>query len=453
MAQANNVSTISPSRFHNLADLALAGALGHADAVLKSAEANSRTTCLLNPSVSPGPELSTSHSSARQAFPKKREPTTNRTVDSAGAPRTKRKSKMNMMVNTTEMTAVKLNAGSDLSSSAKPTLANLIAKMMATREAANAACTKLDEVEEANSFVSEPKPKVRGGSTESVTLTKGSDTTVLPSRDWFYSSREEIEKQGIEAATKAVTDEDRQAAESHTAELLADWDRQQKACKRAVPKAVRTAQRESQRALTAWTKAEQAIVHYHPASVVEAVELLTLAGRDPTRVKGLPRIDIGEVDYRTIVHNCSTVLQEALSGEFASASAPTSPLEMIDERVHPISSDPDLKAELDRLTREQDVGGLIALFDMYVAAAEAIISIENQPRSGDTDFMEAERSRLWSKAYAVATRLRTLRPTSYDREGFVQTLFNCALHMGNNLEESIEVMNAACAVPIRADEA
>ena len=39
MAQANNVSTISPSRFHNLADPALADALGHADAVLKGAEA------------------------------------------------------------------------------------------------------------------------------------------------------------------------------------------------------------------------------------------------------------------------------------------------------------------------------------------------------------------------------------------------------------------------------
>ena len=39
MAQANNVSIISPSRFHNLANEALADALGHADAVLKGAEA------------------------------------------------------------------------------------------------------------------------------------------------------------------------------------------------------------------------------------------------------------------------------------------------------------------------------------------------------------------------------------------------------------------------------
>jgi hypothetical protein len=39
MAQATNVSIISASRFHNLANPALADALGHADALLKGAEA------------------------------------------------------------------------------------------------------------------------------------------------------------------------------------------------------------------------------------------------------------------------------------------------------------------------------------------------------------------------------------------------------------------------------
>jgi hypothetical protein len=126
---------------------------------------------------------------------------------------------------------------------------------------------------------------------------------------------------------------------------------------------------------------------------------------------------------------------------------------MIDGTIQPISTDPDLKAEIDRLASEQDVGGLIALFDMYVAAANAVLSIENQPRSGDTDFMEAEHCQLWSKAYAVATRLRALRPTSYDREGFVWTLFNCALHMGHNLEKSVQVLNAALAVSVRDDKA
>jgi hypothetical protein len=39
MAQATHVSSIAASRFHNLANTALADALGNADAVLKGAEA------------------------------------------------------------------------------------------------------------------------------------------------------------------------------------------------------------------------------------------------------------------------------------------------------------------------------------------------------------------------------------------------------------------------------
>jgi len=39
MAKATNPSTTTPSRFHNVSDLALADLLGHADTVLKGAEA------------------------------------------------------------------------------------------------------------------------------------------------------------------------------------------------------------------------------------------------------------------------------------------------------------------------------------------------------------------------------------------------------------------------------
>src|ERR1700728_5288865 len=39
MAKATNSSTTSPSRFHNVSNEALADMLGHADAVLKGAEA------------------------------------------------------------------------------------------------------------------------------------------------------------------------------------------------------------------------------------------------------------------------------------------------------------------------------------------------------------------------------------------------------------------------------
>lgn len=56
-----------------------------------------------------------------------------------------------------------------------------------------------------------------------------------------------------------------------------------------------------------------------------------------------------------------------------------SALALLDENIQPISAEPDLRAELNRLASEQDVGGLIALFDMYIAAADAMLSIQNQP--------------------------------------------------------------------------
>src|ERR1700751_4134745 len=43
MAKATNLSTISPSRFHNVSNEALADMLGQADAVLKGAEAECKT--------------------------------------------------------------------------------------------------------------------------------------------------------------------------------------------------------------------------------------------------------------------------------------------------------------------------------------------------------------------------------------------------------------------------
>jgi hypothetical protein len=61
------------------------------------------------------------------------------------------------------------------------------------------------------------------------------------------------------------------------------------------------------------------IVRYQPTSVAEAAELLALASRDPTRCKGKPCLDIDETDYRTIVRNCSAVLQGAFPGGFANA--------------------------------------------------------------------------------------------------------------------------------------
>ena len=82
-----------------------------------------------------------------------------------------------------------------------------------------------------------------------------------------------------------------------------------------------------------------------------------------------------------------------------------------------------------------------------MAAADAILSIENRPNAaGAEDILEAEWNWLILKAWTVAEKLKGIQPTEYDREGFVRTLFDCALWMHNDAESAQSVLQAAMAL-------
>jgi hypothetical protein len=70
------------------------------------------------------------------------------------------------------------------------------------------------------------------------------------------------------------------------------------------------------------------------------------------------------------------------------------------------------------------------MYDAYMAAADAMVGIENQPRSQGADLLEVEWSWLILKAWTVAEQLKKMQPSAYVREEFVQTLFNCAIEIG-----------------------
>jgi hypothetical protein len=120
-----------------------------------------------------------------------------------------------------------------------------------------------------------------------------------------------------------------------------------------------------------------------------------------------------------------------------------SALDEIDSSLQPIGRQPALRAEVDRLVKSEDVGSLVLLYDAYVGVATAFQSLENQPRSSGTQkFLEDERAHAWSKAFYVANRLKTVRPDEHDNiEQYAAALFNCALAMGDNLDEAVEVVN------------
>jgi hypothetical protein len=117
-----------------------------------------------------------------------------------------------------------------------------------------------------------------------------------------------------------------------------------------------------------------------------------------------------------------------------------------------MAREPDLKRELKLLRHPNDVGVLVAMYDAYMAAAAAMMGIENQPRSTGADLLEVEWNWLYLKAWTVGEQLKNMQPTAYDQERFAQTLFNCAIEMGRGIEGANSVLQAAMAVGTAAPQ-
>lgn len=180
--------------------------------------------------------------------------------------------------------------------SSKRSLSDLIRTLAATKAAAEAACTAQSRAEEkhrgADGKLARPaRPKVYGGMTEVMVIMVGEKRTEQPAHEWFYSSREEIEKSG-------------------TPEQLADWDQQEKVNAKAYPKEIKAAERAALKALDAWTAAEHALTRYRPQSIAEAADLLALA--DAPHKSGALFLEVGEEGLQAIAGNCAKALREAL---------------------------------------------------------------------------------------------------------------------------------------------
>lgn len=129
-------------------------------------------------------------------------------------------------------------------------------------------------------------------------------------------------------------------------------------------------------------------------------------------------------------------------------------LDLIDaSHQRKMAPEPDLGRALIQRRTPDDVSGLVALYDAYMAAANAILGIENQPRAEAVlDLLEDEWNWLYLKAWTVAEHLKKLTPPSEtEREGFARVLFDCALNMHGNLDMAQSVLRAAMAVRAAPD--
>lgn len=126
----------------------------------------------------------------------------------------------------------------------------------------------------------ERTPRVRGGSTKAITiLTEGEESSVIPPRDWFYNSIEEIDRDHARALKDAATDDERDGINARFASYRQEYARQENEIARSTPRGKRSADRREQKAFRAFEQAETAIINYEPRDLNEAAQLLEFACR------------------------------------------------------------------------------------------------------------------------------------------------------------------------------
>lgn len=120
------------------------------------------------------------------------------------------------------------------------------------------------------------------------------------------------------------------------------------------------------------------------------------------------------------------------------------PLGVISDSIQPLSRcpEPSLKAELDRLEADNNIGGMVALYDYFVSLTEAGTYIGNMPRAEPVDdFVSKDSARHCARAYAVADRLKRMKPREgFDRLTWAHTLMNAAFLMGGTLQDAAKLM-------------
>lgn len=120
-----------------------------------------------------------------------------------------------------------------------------------------------------------------------------------------------------------------------------------------------------------------------------------------------------------------------------------SALDVIRADIQPIDVEPNLLDTLCWMKDENDIKGMIVLYETFAGIAQKLNDIGNQPRASGRveDFIDAECERAWAKAYLVADFLKDMRPTEFEFEGYSEILFRAALQMGANFKEAVAVVN------------
>ena len=148
--------------------------------------------------------------------------------------------------------------------------------------------------------------RIFGGIIPASTLVvEGKPPATVEVSEWFYRSREDIERDYTVQTEKAMPAGERLVIEDHFADLRKECTRQLRAAARSVPKA----QREAKRNLDAAHEAEQRILGYKPANLSEAVTLIEYVSKGKRR----SCFTTDENDLHAIMLNVASVIKREIA--------------------------------------------------------------------------------------------------------------------------------------------
>jgi hypothetical protein len=111
--------------------------------------------------------------------------------------------------------------------------------------------------------------------------------------------------------------------------------------------------------------------------------------------------------------------------------------------VSPVRAETDLPLHLEHLKAENDVIGVIVLYEAMIAMSDAALLFLNQPRCEESDkthaYLESEWDRLVSKSYLIADTLRQMKPAANEVERWAGRLIDSGFRMGEYLSEIAEI--------------
>jgi hypothetical protein len=167
---------------------------------------------------------------------------------------------------------------------------------------------KLGEAIDADEAITHKPAKIRilgGISPATVIATEGKEPVTIPASEWFYHSREDIERDRDRFFAEASA-EDRVQVVDRFSTLLREYDEQSEANERAIPKGKHKAELRLAKAHRELSAVERKIINFKPSGMTEAVALLEYASRGKRYC-----FTADEADLHTIMRNAASAIRAA----------------------------------------------------------------------------------------------------------------------------------------------